>query len=62
VPQPWDEEVPEQIIQRCVKEYVARHAPDDITDCMDRVCAELGDPKDEFVSLAARRILARSEW
>jgi hypothetical protein len=29
---------------------------------MDRVCAELGDQPDEFASLAARRILERSEW
>lgn len=29
---------------------------------MDRVCADLGDPKDEFVASAARRILERTEW
>ena len=45
-----------------VKEYVARHAPEDVTEAMDRVCAELGNPKDEFVASAAYRILERSEW
>ena len=33
-----------------------------VTDAMDRVCAELGNPKDDFVSSAAHRILERSQW
>jgi metal-responsive CopG/Arc/MetJ family transcriptional regulator len=45
-----------------VKEYVARHATEDVTEGMDRVCAELGHSKDRFVSSAARRALERSEW
>jgi hypothetical protein len=45
-----------------VREYVARHAPEDVTDAMDRACAKLENPKDDFVSLAAHRILERSEW
>jgi metal-responsive CopG/Arc/MetJ family transcriptional regulator len=51
-----------QLFSDAVKEYVARHAPDDVTDAMDRVCAELGPPKDVFLSSAARRVLERSEW
>jgi metal-responsive CopG/Arc/MetJ family transcriptional regulator len=51
-----------QLFTDAVKEYVARHAPEDVTDAMDRVCAELGNPKDEFVTVAAHRILERSEW
>jgi antitoxin MazE6 len=43
-------------------EYVARHAAEDVTDAMDRVCVALGHPADEFVSSAAHRILERSEW
>ena len=35
---------------------------DQVTEVMDRVCADLGDPKDEFVASAARRILERTEW
>jgi metal-responsive CopG/Arc/MetJ family transcriptional regulator len=35
-----------QLFSDAVKEYVARHAPEDVTDAMDRVCAELGNPKD----------------
>jgi hypothetical protein len=44
-----------------VREYAPPHAQDDLTDAMDRVCAEVGDLKDEFVSSVARRILQRSE-
>jgi len=45
-----------------VKEYIARHAPDAITEAMNRVCTEVDEPTDKFVSAAARRILRRSEW
>ena len=45
-----------------LREYVARHAPDRVTEAMDRVCAELGDQKDTFVASAARRVLKRTEW
>jgi metal-responsive CopG/Arc/MetJ family transcriptional regulator len=45
-----------------VKEYLARHAPDEITEAMNRVCAEVDEQTDKFVSVAARRILERTEW
>jgi metal-responsive CopG/Arc/MetJ family transcriptional regulator len=45
-----------------LKEYLARHAPDEVTEAMNRACAEAGAAKDPFVSAAARRILERSEW
>jgi metal-responsive CopG/Arc/MetJ family transcriptional regulator len=45
-----------------LKEYLARHAPDQVTEAMNRACAEVGEAKDPFVSGAARRILERSEW
>jgi antitoxin MazE6 len=51
-----------RLFSDAVKEYVARHGPDEVTDAMDRVCAELGQPSDKFVSSAARRVLKRSEW
>jgi antitoxin MazE6 len=47
---------------RAVSEFVARHAPDEVTEAMNRVCDEIGDQRDEFVAAAARRILAGSEW
>ena len=45
-----------------LREYLARHAPDEVTEAMNRACAEVGETKDPFVSSAARRMLERSEW
>ena len=45
-----------------LREYLARHTPDEVTEAMNRACAEVGEVKDPFVSSAARRILERSEW
>ena len=43
-------------------EYVARHAPDEVTDEMNRVCASLGEQEDAFLAAAAHRALGRVEW
>jgi metal-responsive CopG/Arc/MetJ family transcriptional regulator len=51
-----------QLYSEALREYVARHAREEVTEAMDRVCDELGDPKDPFVASAARRILERTEW
>ena len=51
-----------QLFSDALKEYVARHAPEDVTDAMNRVCAEVGGAVDEFVSSSSRRVLERSEW
>ena len=51
-----------QLFSDAVREYVGRHASEEVTEAMDRVCSEVQDPKDKFVSLAARRVLERSEW
>jgi hypothetical protein len=52
-----------QLFSDAVQEYVSRHAPDDVTTAMDRVCEELGEMRpDSFVSLANQHILKRVEW
>ncbi len=51
-----------QLYVDALKEYLARHAPDEVTEAMNRACAEVGEPADPFVSAAARRILERTEW
>jgi len=51
-----------QLFSEALQEYVARHAPDEVTEAMNRVCAEVGISKDRFVSAAGRRVLERSEW
>jgi len=51
-----------QLFSDAVREYVARHASDDITDAMDRVCAEVDPQPDKFTASASSRILKRAEW
>jgi metal-responsive CopG/Arc/MetJ family transcriptional regulator len=51
-----------EVFSAALAEYVARHAPDEVTDAMNRVCAEVGEQHDGFVTAAGRRVLERSEW
>jgi predicted transcriptional regulator len=51
-----------EVYARALSEYVARHAPDPVTEAMDRVVAEIEEPTERFLSKAARRTLERSEW
>ena len=51
-----------EVYSRALAEYVARHAPDRVTEAMDRVLAEIGEQADRFSKVAARRILKRSDW
>jgi predicted transcriptional regulator len=51
-----------ELYARALSEYVARHAPDRVTEAMDRVLAEVNQPTDAFLSKVARRTLRRSEW
>jgi len=50
------------VYSTAVREYVARHAPDEVVDALDRVVAEVGPEPDTFVVAASRRTLASSEW
>lgn len=45
-----------------IREYLARHDFDNVTEAMDGVISGLEPEPDPFVSAAARRILARTEW
>ena len=51
-----------ELYSNALAEYLARHAPDRVTEAMNRVCADLGEGVDEFVSAASRRLLEHSEW
>jgi predicted transcriptional regulator len=51
-----------EVYARALSEYVARHAPDSVTEAMDRIIEEVNESADGFASRAARRRLARSEW
>jgi len=51
-----------QLYSRALAEFVARHAPERITEAMDGVIQEVGAGGDEFSHRAARRVLERVEW
>ena len=51
-----------ELFSAALTEYVARHAPDEVTEAMDRVCDHVADHDGTFVAAAARRTLERSEW
>jgi predicted transcriptional regulator len=50
------------VFSAALAEYVARHAPDEVTEAMDRVIADVGESQEAFVSAAGRRILEKTEW
>jgi predicted transcriptional regulator len=51
-----------EVYSRALAEYVARHAPDRVTEAMDLALAEIGEPTDPIVRTASRRILKRNDW
>lgn len=51
-----------EVFSAALAEYVARHAPDEVTEAMDRVMADVGDEVDTFVSAASRQVLEHTEW
>jgi len=51
-----------EIYRAALREYLARHDPDAVTEAMNRVCAEVHAGPDPAISAAAHRILERSEW
>jgi len=51
-----------ELFSRALAEYVARHAPDHVTETLNDVCDDIGLETDAFVSTAARRVLERTEW
>jgi metal-responsive CopG/Arc/MetJ family transcriptional regulator len=51
-----------QLFSDALKEYLARHGNDEVTESMDRVCLDIGVQPAAFVSSSARRVLKRTEW
>jgi hypothetical protein len=44
-------------------EYLARHAPDEVSEAMNRVMEQLGEAgSDPLLATAGRRVLERTEW
>jgi len=52
-----------KLYAEAVAEYLARHAPDEVTEAMNRVVDQLDGPRpDPFLAASARRALERTEW
>ncbi|MCG8557760.1 MAG: hypothetical protein MJD61_21120 [Proteobacteria bacterium] len=51
-----------ELYARALKEFLARHAPDRVTQALDKLCDELDGGRDEFGAWAARKTLGRTEW
>jgi len=46
-----------------LREYLLRHAPNEVADAMNRVVDQLDEPApDPFVQRASSAVLARTEW
>jgi metal-responsive CopG/Arc/MetJ family transcriptional regulator len=51
-----------QLYTDALREYLARHDPDAVTEALNQVCELVDSRLDEGVSAAARRVLERTEW
>ncbi len=51
-----------RLFSDALKEYLARHTPDKVTEAMNSTLALIADEQDSFVSSAANTILERTEW
>jgi metal-responsive CopG/Arc/MetJ family transcriptional regulator len=52
-----------QLYAEALAEYLARHAPEEVTEAMNRVVERAGVPGPEpFLAAAARRVFERTEW
>lgn len=52
-----------QLYAEALAEYLARHAPDEVTEAMNRVVERLGEAGPEpFLAGAAARVFERTEW
>ena len=51
-----------QLYAEAIAEYLARHAPEEVTEAMNRVVDQLNDAADPFVAAAGRRVLEGTSW
>jgi metal-responsive CopG/Arc/MetJ family transcriptional regulator len=51
-----------EVFSDALREYVARHAPDEVTEALNAVCDNLSESREPFVAEAGRRVLENSEW
>jgi metal-responsive CopG/Arc/MetJ family transcriptional regulator len=52
-----------EVYSAALREYLARHEPDEVTAALDRVVSDVGvSAETKFVDAAMRRTLAASDW
>jgi metal-responsive CopG/Arc/MetJ family transcriptional regulator len=51
-----------RIFSEALREYLARHSSEEVTNAVNRACSEIGGEQEAFAASAARRTLERSEW
>jgi len=51
-----------RIFSDALREYLARHSEEEVTEAANRACAALGGTQEPFVESAALRVLKRSAW
>ena len=51
-----------QLYAEALAEYLSRHAPEEVTEAMNRVVDQLPEGRDPFVAAAAHAVLQRAEW
>jgi predicted transcriptional regulator len=51
-----------QLYADALAEYLARHAPDEVTEAMNRVADQMDPTPEAFVQVAAAQSLANTEW
>ena len=51
-----------EVYSAALREYVARHSADEVTEALNRVVADLGPGLDAFGGRASKLILENTEW
>jgi len=51
-----------QLYAEAMAEYLCRHAPDEVTEAMNQVLAEVGEATNPFVQRSSRNVLEETEW
>jgi metal-responsive CopG/Arc/MetJ family transcriptional regulator len=58
----WTHRSRSRLFSDALREYLAFHAPDKVTEAMNRALAQIGEEENSIASTAARRVLERSKW
>jgi metal-responsive CopG/Arc/MetJ family transcriptional regulator len=51
-----------ELYSRALREYLARHYPDEVKQALDALCEELDMGIEELVREASQRVLEATEW